>query len=69
VVIAMFISFLTTIVSGLDGFAVVSLILLVLTAFYLEHYYFLENSVQKMYKMYDELKEKQHSAETEKEPV
>ena len=54
----MFISFVLVVISGNKGFAAVSAILLVLTGFYLEHYCFLENSVQKMYHMYDEITEK-----------
>ena len=34
-------------------------IILVLLAFYIKHYYFLENTVQKMYKVYDQILEKQ----------
>lgn len=34
-------------------------IITVLLAFYIKHYYFLENTVQKMYKVYDEILEKQ----------
>ncbi len=30
-------------------------IIIVLLAFYIKHYYFLENTVQKMYRVYDEL--------------
>lgn len=30
-------------------------IILVLLGFYIKHYYFLENTVQKMYKVYDEM--------------
>jgi uncharacterized protein YacL len=30
-------------------------IMVVLIAFYIKHYYFLENTVQKMYKLYDEM--------------
>ncbi len=33
--------------------------MLVLLAFYIKHYYFLENTVQKMYKVYDGILEKQ----------
>lgn len=33
-------------------------IILVLLAFYIKHYYFLENTVQKMYKVYDRILEK-----------
>ena len=41
--------------------AVLSLvtIVLVLLMFYIKHYYFLENTVQKMYKVYDSILEKQ----------
>ena len=34
-------------------------IVLVLLMFYIKHYYFLENTVQKMYKVYDSILEKQ----------
>lgn len=34
-------------------------IILVLLIFYIKHYYFLENTVQKMYKVYDEILAKQ----------
>lgn len=34
-------------------------IILVLLMFYIKHYYFLENTVQKMYKVYDEILAKQ----------
>lgn len=33
-------------------------IIIVLLGFYIKHYYFLENTVQKMYKVYDEILEK-----------
>lgn len=36
-------------------------IILVLLAFYIKHYYFLENTVQQMYKVYDEMLEKRRS--------
>ena len=36
-------------------------IIIVLLAFYIKHYYFLENTVQKMYKVYDEILAKQRS--------
>ena len=58
VVIAMFISFVLVFITDITGFGVLSLILLVLTAAYLGHYYFLENSVQKMYRIYDRITEK-----------
>lgn len=58
VVIAMFISFVLIFITDVSGFGVLSLILLVLTAAYLGHYYFLENSVQKMYRIYDRITEK-----------
>ena len=34
-------------------------IILVLLGFYIKHYYFLENTVQKMYRVYDSILEKQ----------
>ena len=34
---------------------VLSTILIVLEGFYIKHYYFLENTVQKMYRVYDEM--------------
>ena len=39
-------------------FVIVGLITLILFAFYIVHYYFLENSVQELYDLYDSLKEK-----------
>ena len=33
-------------------------IILVLLAFYIKHYYFLENTVQKMYRVYDDILKK-----------
>lgn len=36
-------------------------IILVLLGFYIKHYYFLENTVQKMYKVYDEILAKRKS--------
>ena len=30
-------------------------IIMVLVGFYIKHYYFLENTVQKMYRVYDEI--------------
>ena len=36
-------------------------IITVLEAFYIKHYYFLENTVQKMYKVYDQMLEKQRA--------
>ena len=37
---------------------ILSIIFLVMTAAYIKHYYFLENSVQKMYHMCDEIYKK-----------
>ena len=37
------------------GVLVLVTIMIVLIAFYIKHYYFLENTVQKMYKVYDEM--------------
>ncbi len=39
-------------------FILVGVITLILFAFYIVHYYFLENSVQELYDLYDSLKEK-----------
>ena len=39
-------------------YIVLSLIFLVILIFYIFHYYFLENSVQSMYKLYDEMLKK-----------
>ena len=36
-------------------FIIVVLILLVMLIFYVKHYFFLENSVQELYKKYDEI--------------
>ena len=36
-------------------------IIIVLLGFYIKHYYFLENTVQKMYKVYDEILAKRKS--------
>lgn len=37
--------------------------ILILLAFYIKHYYFLENTVQKMYKIYDEMLQKKEKFE------
>ena len=42
-------------------------IILVLLIFYIKHYYFLENTVQKMYKVYDSILEKQRKFRTDAE--
>lgn len=42
------------------------LIILVLLVFYIKHYYFMENTVQKMYKVYDEILELKKNGEVEK---
>lgn len=42
-------------------------IIIVLLAFYIKHYYFLENTVQKMYKVYDRILEKKRYFEEEVE--
>lgn len=39
-------------------FLIVGIIMLVLVIFYIFHYYFLENSVQKLYKIYDDMNKK-----------
>lgn len=38
-------------------------IILILLGFYIKHYYFLENTVQKMYRTYDEILEKYNNLE------
>ena len=39
-------------------FSLIALTLIVILAFYIRHYYFLENSVQYLYKIYDKLNRK-----------
>ena len=41
------------------GVTALVVIILVLEAFYIKHYYFLENTVQKMYRVYDDILAKQ----------
>ena len=41
--------------SGLMGVTALIVIIMPLECFYVKHYYFLENTVQKMYRVYDEL--------------
>ncbi|MBQ8350152.1 MAG: hypothetical protein IJY19_11040 [Ruminococcus sp.] len=41
-------------------------IIIVLLGFYIKHYYFLENTVQKMYKVYDEILVKRRKTDDEK---
>lgn len=52
-----------------ENFALLLLvtIILVLLAFYIKHYYFLENTVQKMYKIYDVMLEKKEYFENKEE--
>lgn len=42
-------------------------IMVVLIAFYIKHYYFLENTVQKMYKLYDRMLAKKEELSEEEE--
>ena len=42
-------------------------IILVLLIFYIKHYYFLENTVQKMYRIYDSILEKQRKFKADTE--
>lgn len=44
--------------SEMLSFVIVGMITLILFFFYIFHYYFLENSVQELYDLYDSLKEK-----------
>lgn len=48
----------TLIFSGNFALLLLVTIILVLLAFYIKHYYFLENTVQKMYRLYDRILEK-----------
>ena len=41
--------------AGLMGVTALIVIIMPLECFYVKHYYFLENTVQKMYRVYDEL--------------
>lgn len=41
-------------------------IIIVLLGFYIKHYYFLENTVQKMYKVYDEILVRRRKTDDEK---
>ncbi|MBQ1518348.1 MAG: hypothetical protein IIZ53_00665 [Ruminococcus sp.] len=46
--------------SGVNiGVTAVIVIILILEGFYIKHYYFLENTVQKMYRVYDDILAKQ----------
>lgn len=60
---------LTVLAVGVDIFSfnpavfLLSVIFLVMTAAYIKHYYFLENSVQKMYYLYDEISRKNNEKE------
>lgn len=58
VIIALFISVLYILMTGLQLMSVLSIILLGLTAAYLAYYYFIENAVMKMYKLYDRIMDK-----------
>lgn len=39
-------------------FIIITIILMILNIFYILHYYFLENSVQYLYKLYDKMNDK-----------
>ena len=39
-------------------FIIITIILIILNVFYILHYYFLENSVQYLYKLYDKMNDK-----------
>ncbi len=58
VIMALFISVLYIFMTGLQLMGVLSVILLGLTAAYLAYYYFIENTVMRMYKTYDRIMEK-----------
>ncbi len=42
------------------GLLLLITMIIILTAFYIKHYYFLENTVQKMYVVYDEILKKRN---------
>lgn len=46
------------------GLAILDVIIIILLGFYIKHYFFLENTVQRMYKVYDEILKK--TEETDK---
>ena len=50
--------FLVTVPSIAIG--ILFIIFLIMLAFYIKHYYFLENNVQKLYKIYDDLTKTKH---------
>lgn len=50
--------FLVTVPSIAIG--ILFVIFLIMLAFYIKHYYFLENNVQKLYKIYDDLTKTKH---------
>lgn len=43
-------------------------IIIVLLGFYIKHYYFLENTVQEMYRVYDRILEKRRKTDKEEQP-
>lgn len=45
-------------ISGINGFLAVVILMLALLIPYIGHYYFLENGVQKLYRLYDRICEK-----------
>ncbi len=54
----LFLCLIAYFVSGISGLLVASGLMLVLLIPYIAHYYFLENGVQKLYKLYDKTCEK-----------
>ena len=48
------------------GVGALTVIVLALEGFYIKHYYFLENTVQKMYRVYDEILAKKEALAGEK---
>ncbi|HAG14357.1 MAG TPA: hypothetical protein DCG49_10945 [Ruminococcus sp.] len=53
--IVFFMVFLAFLLSGMMGLLPLMFMILVLLVPYIAHYYFLENTVQKMYRMHDEI--------------
>ena len=57
------VSIAAAVISGVLGMYVLAAAVLVLLAPYIGHYYFLENSVQKMYDTYDEMKRRRSNTD------
>ncbi len=54
----LFLCLIAYFVSGITGLLAASVLMLILLIPYIAHYYFLENGVQKLYRLYDKVCEK-----------